>query len=92
MMKKIISVTSHAFYPLPLSQTVTPSRASSPLECDVLYGRPHGGRLSHCGSTDQLIIHTRRRSPVLLPFVTTSEGDLLFDESERQGAHDTKGQ
>src|SRR6218665_1712675 len=27
--------------PLPLSQTVTPSRTPSPLERDVLYGRPH---------------------------------------------------
>ena len=26
--------------PLPLSQTVTPSRTPSPLERDVLYGRP----------------------------------------------------
>jgi len=33
-----ISVTSHALDPLPLSQTVTPSR--TPLERDVLYGRP----------------------------------------------------
>src|SRR6218665_2022955 len=40
--KKIISVTSHALYPLPLSQTVTPSRIPSPLERDVLYGRPLG--------------------------------------------------
>src|SRR6218665_1447936 len=38
--KKFISVTSHALYPLPLSQTVTPSRTPSPLERDVLYGRP----------------------------------------------------
>jgi len=29
--------------PLPLSQTVTPSRTPSPLERDVLYGRPHIG-------------------------------------------------
>jgi len=36
--KKFISVTSHALYPLPLSQTVTPSR-TPPLERDVLYGR-----------------------------------------------------
>src|SRR6218665_1940578 len=46
--KKFISVTSHALNPLPLSQTVTPSRTLSPLERDVLYGRPHGlntGRL-----------------------------------------------
>jgi len=46
--KKIISVTSHALDPLPLSQTVTPSRTPSPLERDVLYGRPpsrsYGGR------------------------------------------------
>src|SRR6218665_1505922 len=27
--------------PRPLSQTVTPSRTPSPLERDVLYGRPH---------------------------------------------------
>jgi len=27
--------------PLPLSQTVTISRTPSPLERDVLYGRPH---------------------------------------------------
>ena len=26
--------------PIPLSQTVTPSRTPSPLERDVLYGRP----------------------------------------------------
>src|SRR6218665_809574 len=39
--KKIfIRVTSHAFYPLPMSQTVTPSRTPYPLERDVLYGRP----------------------------------------------------
>src|SRR6218665_3875320 len=37
---KFISVTSRALYPLPLSQTVTPSRTPSPLERDVLYGRP----------------------------------------------------
>jgi len=30
--------------PLPLSQTVTPSRTPSPLERDVLYGRPHTDR------------------------------------------------
>jgi len=37
--KKCISVTSHALdTPLPLSQTVTPCR--TPLERDVLYGRP----------------------------------------------------
>src|SRR6218665_1064121 len=35
-----ISVTSHALNPLPLSQTVTPSRTPSTLERDVLYGRP----------------------------------------------------
>src|SRR6218665_2458006 len=29
-----------SFTPLPLSQTVTPSRTPSPLERDVLYGRP----------------------------------------------------
>src|SRR6218665_1122188 len=34
------NVTSHALGPLPLSQTVTPSRTPSPLERDVLYGRP----------------------------------------------------
>src|SRR6218665_2285107 len=38
--KKSINVMSHALYPLPLSQTVTPSRTPSPLERDVLYGRP----------------------------------------------------
>jgi len=38
--KICISVTSHALDPLPLSQTVTPSRTTSPLERDVLYGRP----------------------------------------------------
>src|SRR6218665_720746 len=41
MIKVCINVTSHALYPLPLSQTVTPSRTPSPLERDVLYGRPH---------------------------------------------------
>ena len=41
MIKSCISVTSHALDPLPLSQTVTPSRTPSPLERDVLYGRPH---------------------------------------------------
>ncbi len=30
MIKKFISVTSHALDPLPLSQTVTPSRTPSP--------------------------------------------------------------
>src|SRR6218665_1982221 len=35
-----ISVTSHALEPPPLSQTVTPSRTPSPLERDILYGRP----------------------------------------------------
>src|SRR6218665_1589840 len=40
MITFFISVTSHALYPLPLSQTVTPSRTPSPLERDVLYGRP----------------------------------------------------
>src|SRR6218665_971809 len=38
MIKKIISVTSHLLTPLPLSQTVTLSR--TPIERDVLYGRP----------------------------------------------------
>jgi len=38
--KFFISVTSHALDPLPLSQTVTLSRTPSPLERDVLYGRP----------------------------------------------------
>src|SRR6218665_1831383 len=38
--RNCISVTSHALYPLHLSQTVTHSRTSSPLEGDVLYGRP----------------------------------------------------
>jgi len=33
-------MTSHASDPLPLSQTITPSRTPSPLERDVLYGRP----------------------------------------------------
>src|SRR6218665_1867374 len=42
--KKCISVTSHALYPSPLSQTVTPSRTPPPLERDVLYGRPLCGR------------------------------------------------
>ena len=42
-----ISVTSHALNPLlPLSQTVTPSRTPSPLERDVLYGRPHSEQVS----------------------------------------------
>src|SRR6218665_3651185 len=40
MIKFCISVTSHALDPLPLSQTVTPSRPPSPLERAVLYGRP----------------------------------------------------
>ena len=40
MIKKFISVTSHALYPLPLSQTVTPSWTPPPIERDVLYGRP----------------------------------------------------
>src|SRR6218665_2257109 len=39
MINICISVTSHALDPLPLSQTVTPSRTPSPLERDVLYGR-----------------------------------------------------
>src|SRR6218665_2338861 len=43
--KIFISVTSHALYTLPLSQTVTPSRTTSPLERDVLYGRPLNNRL-----------------------------------------------
>jgi len=44
MIKKFIGVTSHALDPLPLSQTVTPSQtSSSPLERDVLYGRPFRG-------------------------------------------------
>src|SRR6218665_2294929 len=38
--EKFTSVTSHALYPIPLSQIVTPSRTPSPLERDVLYGRP----------------------------------------------------
>jgi len=38
MNKNLKSVTLHALGPLPLSQTVTPSR--TPLERDVLYGRP----------------------------------------------------
>ena len=40
--KICISVTSHALDPIPPrhKQTVTPSRTLSPLERDVLYGRP----------------------------------------------------
>jgi len=38
-MIKFISVPSHALDPLPC-ETVTPSRTPSPLERDVLYGRP----------------------------------------------------
>ena len=38
--EKIESVTSHDLYPLPLSQTVTLSQTPSPLERDILYGRP----------------------------------------------------
>src|SRR6218665_2057244 len=41
--KKFISVTSHALYHPPLSQTVTPSR--TPLERDVLYGRPRSRKI-----------------------------------------------
>src|SRR6218665_953671 len=37
--KNLLSMTSHALYPLPLSQTVPPSQPP-PLEPDVLYGRP----------------------------------------------------
>jgi len=33
-------MTSHSLDPLPLSQTVTPSRTPYSLERDVLYGRP----------------------------------------------------
>src|SRR6218665_4132345 len=41
MIKICISVTSHALGPTsPLSQTVTRSGTPSPLERDVLYGRP----------------------------------------------------
>ena len=36
--EKIESVTSHNLYPL--SQTVTLSQTPSPLERDILYGRP----------------------------------------------------
>ena len=43
--KKCKSVTSHAPDPLPMSQTVTPSRTPSPLERDVLYGRPQNHRI-----------------------------------------------
>ena len=38
-------MTSHALDPLPLSQTVTPTRTPSPLERDVLYGRPQNSSL-----------------------------------------------
>ena len=49
MIRICISVTSHAIDPLPLSQTVTPSRTTSPLERDVLYGRPHFTQhVNHC--------------------------------------------
>ena len=37
--EKIESVTSHDLYPP--SQTVTLSQTPSPLERDILYGRPH---------------------------------------------------
>src|SRR6218665_4126659 len=48
MIKICLSVTSHALdTPSLLSQTVTPSRTPSPLERDVLYGRPH---ISICNS------------------------------------------
>ena len=39
IIKKFISVTSHALNPPPLSQIVTPV-TPFPLERDVLYGRP----------------------------------------------------
>src|SRR6218665_1070250 len=39
--KKMYKRTSHALDPPPLSQTVIPTRTTSPLERDVLYGRPH---------------------------------------------------
>jgi len=44
MIKKFIKcdVTCSLPPPLPLSQTVTPSRTPHPLERDVLYGRPLG--------------------------------------------------
>ena len=38
--EKIESVTSHDLYPPPRSQTVTLSQTPSPLERDILYGRP----------------------------------------------------
>ena len=40
-------MTSHALDPLPLSQTVTPSRTPFPLERDVLYGQPQYGRIEN---------------------------------------------
>src|SRR6218665_1433086 len=59
--KNLKSVTSHAIgLPLPLSQTVTPSRTPCPLELDILYGRPLM-RLSegtnHCPSALALTCH-----------------------------------
>src|SRR6218665_3030112 len=39
--KKMYKCDVTCSLPLPLSQTVTPSRTPSPLERDVLYGRPH---------------------------------------------------
>jgi len=38
--KKIISVTSHALDPLPLSQTVTPSRTPPPRTWRTLWTAP----------------------------------------------------
>src|SRR6218665_1942997 len=49
MIKKIISVTSHALSPLPCHK-LSPLPGPLPLERDVLYGRPLNGKLFLCSN------------------------------------------
>ena len=55
-MWKIESVTSHNLYPLSLSQTVTLSQTPSPLERDILYGRPQKYVQKQVWSIEQILI------------------------------------
>ena len=78
MIKKCISVTSHARYPLPLSQTVTPSRTPSP-ERDVLYGRPLNTQIhTHTYAQIQAHIHTQTRNFSMLMKISFADKGFII--------------
>src|SRR6218665_3607166 len=82
MIKICISVTSHALDPSPLSQTVTPSRTPSPIERDVLYGRPtihiyiHTSIHTYIQTNIQTYIHT---NTYLLLFGRLKKLEIVVD-------------